>query len=84
MKTNYPASYHHTQVFRFKHVKPGSVFEVTKAAATEDVPAGHYVRASVRKALPCQYDQWAGVPHVTAENGVRYVPANLPVVQTWV
>lgn len=86
MKThpNYPANYHHTQTFRFKHVQPGHVFRVTEASATADVPAGYYVRASVRKALPCTYCEWSNKPHVRAEDGVRYVPANLPVVQVQV
>ena len=78
-----PATYHHSECFRFRHVKPGLVFEVTQESATETVPAGHYVRASQRKALPCSYSVWEG-PHVTAENGVVYVPADLPVIQTQV
>lgn len=79
-----PANYHHTQVFRFRHVRPGNVFRVTPESATPDVPAGYYVRATARKALPCTYDEWSNKPHVVAENGVRYVPANLPVVQVQV
>ena len=79
-----PADYHHTQVFRFRHVRPGHVFRVTEESATQDVPAGHYVRASVRKALPCTYSEWSNKPHVKAEDGVRYVPANLPVIQVQV
>jgi hypothetical protein len=79
-----PATYHHSEVFRFRHVKPGNVFEVTKEAATRNVPAGYYVRASARKALACTYDEWTG-PHIDANTcGVVYVPANLPVKMTQV
>ena len=81
---SFPASYHHTEVFRFRHVKPGHVFEVTQESATEAVPAGHYVRASARKALPCTYNEWAGV-HINADTcGVVYVPVQLPVRMTQV
>ena len=77
-----PATYHHTEVFRFRHVKPGNVFEVTRESATKSVPAGHYVRASARKALPCTYNEWTG-PHINANTcGVVYVPAQLPVKMT--
>ena len=77
-----PAKYHHTEVFRFRHVKPGHVFEVTEESATESVPAGHYVRASARKALPCTYNEWTG-PEIYA-SPVVYVPVQLPVKQTQV
>lgn len=79
-----PASYHHTQVFRFRHVRPGNVFRVTAESATADVPAGYYIRATARKALPCEYSECSNRPHVVAENGVRYIPADLPVVQVQV
>lgn len=79
-----PTPYHHTEVFRFRHVKPGHVFRVTTESATADVPAGYYVRATARKALPCEYSEWSNKPHVISENGVRYVPANLPVIQVQV
>ena len=82
--TTVPATYHHTEVFRFRHVKPGHVFEVTEESATESVPAGHYVRASARKALPCTYNEWTG-PHINADRcGVVYVPVQLPVKMTQV
>lgn len=79
-----PASYHHTQVFRFRHVRPGNVFRVTAESATADVPAGYYIRTTARKALPCEYSECSNRPHVVAENGVRYIPADLPVVQVQV
>jgi len=44
-----PANYHHTQVFRFRHVRLGNVFRVTPESATPDVPAGYYVRATARR-----------------------------------
>lgn len=78
------ANYHHTEIFRFRHVIVGRVFEVTAQSATDNVPAGHYMRASARKALPCTYNEWAG-PHINADTcGVVYVPAQLPVIQTQV
>lgn len=79
-----PARYHHTEVFRFRHVRPGHVFRVTPESATPAVPAGFYVRATARKALPCTYCEWSNKPHVNASDGVRYVPANLPVIQVQV
>ena len=79
-----PASYHHSQVFRFRHVRPSSVFRVTEESATPDVPAGYYLRVSPRKAFPCTYCEWSNKPHVNCSDGVRYVPANLPVVQVQV
>lgn len=79
-----PASYHHTQVFRFRHVRPGNVFRVTAESATIEVPAGYYIRATARKALPCEYSEWSNRAHVIAEKGIRYIPANLPVVQVQV
>lgn len=79
-----PALYHHTQVFRFRHVRPCHVFRVTQESATPDVPAGFYLRVSPRKALPCTYDEWSNSPHVSADCGVHYVPAHLPVVQVQV
>jgi len=84
MHTLYPEAYRFPEVFRFRHVRPGHVFRVTEAAASEQVPAGYYVRASVRKALPCTYCEWSARPHVDAAAGVRYVPASLPVVQVQV
>ena len=82
--TNIPERYHHSEVFRFRHVKPGNVFEVTEESATEAVPAGHYVRASARKALPCTYNEWTG-PHIKTDTcGVIYVPVSLPVRMTQV
>ena len=75
------ATYHHTETFRFRHVIVGRVFEVTAQAATDNVPAGHYVRASARKALPCTYNEWTGT-HINADTcGVVYVPVQLPVIQ---
>jgi hypothetical protein len=79
-----PAAYHHTDVFRFRHVRLGNVFQVTEAVATDDVPSGFYVRASARKALPCSYCGFSGRAHVDSRDGVRYVPAQLPVIQTQV
>tara|TARA_R100001463_G_scaffold15743_3_gene40946 strand:- start:3470 stop:3733 length:264 start_codon:yes stop_codon:yes gene_type:complete len=86
----YPAAYHSMEVFRFRHVKVGHVFEVTEKSATRNVPAGHYVRASARKALPCTYSsnvnsKLESSVHVNADTcGVVYVPAHLPVIQTQV
>lgn len=82
--TNYPARYYWPEVFRFRHVRPGRVFRVTEAVATEAVPAGYYVRTSPRKALPCTYSEWSNKPHVNAADGVRYVPAQMPVIQVQV
>jgi len=79
-----PTPYHHTQVFRFRHVRPCHVFRVTEAWATPEVPAGFYLRVSPRKAIPCTYDEWAPGPHIPANAGVRYLPANLPVLEVQV
>lgn len=79
-----PTPYRWPEVFRFRHVKPGHVFYVRPENATPDVAAGHYVRATPRKALPCTYSEWSAKPHVNAADGVRYIPANLPVDQTQV
>lgn len=81
---NYPARYHWPEPFRFRHVRPGHVFRITEESATAEAPAGYYVRASVRKALPCTYSEFDPRPHVRAEDGVRYVPLQLPVVQVQV
>ena len=78
------ARYHWPETFRFRHVIPGRVFQVTPESAPDNVPAGHYVKASARKALPCTYNEWLG-PHVNADTcGVVYVPAQMPVIQTQV
>ena len=77
------ARYHFPETFRFRHVIKGRVFEIIKETATDSVPAGHYVRASARKAIPCTYSEWTG-PHIAADAGVVYVPADMPVVQTQV
>lgn len=79
-----PADYHHTQVFRFRHVRPSHVFRVTEASATPEIAAGYYIRISPRKALPCTYSEWTNKPHVNCNDGVRYIPANMPVIQVQV
>lgn len=79
-----PAQYHWPDIFRFRHVKPGYVFKVRPEHATASVEPGYYIRATARKALPCQYSEFGGEPHVAADSGVRYIPSNLPVEQTWV
>ena len=76
-------TYRFPETFRFRHVIKGRVFEIKKEHATAEFPAGHYVRASARKAIPCTYSIFSG-PHIDCDSGVRYIPANLPVVQTTV
>ena len=77
------ATYCFPETFRFRHVIKGRVFEIKESCATENFPAGHYVRASARKAIPCTYSAFSG-PHIKANSGVGYIPADLPVVQTTV
>ncbi len=79
-----PARYRFPETFRFRHVKPGLVFEIKQQHATAEFEAGHYVRVGSRKALPCCYHEWSNTCHVNAADGVRYIPANLPVTQVQV
>ena len=76
-----PETYSFPETYRFRYVRPGEVFEVISETATESVPAGRYVRASKRKAIPCTYGDWDKGPHIAADAGVVYVPAALPVKQ---
>lgn len=73
------------ETYRFRHVYKGETFQVIEETATEAVPAGYYVRASKRKAIPCAYCEWSNSPHISADAGVVYVPAALPVkqLQVW-
>jgi hypothetical protein len=70
--------YRWPETFRFRHVLPGSPFEIKPEHATASCPAGTYLRIGARTAKACKVD-FIGRPHVGPEPGVIYPPAALPV-----